>query len=820
MACVRTIPNFGRLSAWRSLVAVLGFLGWIVATGPARSAPLPASVSTTVSGGYARLVFSAGEYIDATTRVTGNVLIITFKRPVNVTVDRIPVQAADYIGAARRDPDGMAVRMALAQKVTVHAIAAGEKFFIDLLPDSWKGVPPGLPQDVIDDLARRAREAEKILQRDRHTAEHTKLVPIRVHVATQPTFTRYIFDITDQTSVSAERSKDRLVLNFDAPLSFDLAEAQAALPSTVEGLTSELEADTSLIRFAFGSKVDVRTFRDEKGYVVDVVDPSDGDKARQAGQSLLQSALPPAAQPQGPAPQAAPPEAVPATKPAVEGVAAPPAAAAVAAPAKVETPKSADAAPTQPAAADVASPAAAPVTMQQSTTPPASANDNKQGAANTVEKPVAAAIAATPVTPSTPSPPPAGKASASADVAAPPSTPMPDAAKRSGTQNGDKVSVELARDGGGLKLTFPFGAPTGAAVFHRADALWLVFDANADVDLSALDGEPSRTIRGYNFTHASNADVVKLKLDRPHLSSVSGDGSVWTLEIGDSVLEPTRALDITRNVIGSNRSSVSVTLDKPQHVHRIADSEVGDALFVVTALPPARGFINEQDFIEFRALASTQGVVIEPLADDINVELAADKVVVSRPNGLTLSASMQTLLRAGGLRPVMFDSQVWGLDREATYIDRQSHLLAAAAAAPENKRLAPRLDLARFYLARDMYPEAKGVLDVTLADDRSAAEGVSAAVLRSIAEVMMNRPEDALKDLGNPAVGDQHDAPLWRALAYAHEGKWAQAREGFRSLEAALATLPVELQRVALKDEMRSAIEVGDYDSASNTLND
>jgi tetratricopeptide (TPR) repeat protein len=823
MACVRTIPNLGRFCARRSLVAVFGFLSWILAWGPAWSAPLPATVSTTVSGGYARLVFSASEYIDATTRVAGNVLIITFKRPINVTVDRIPVQAADYIGAARRDPDGMAVRMALAQKVKVNAIAAGEKFFIDLLPDTWNGVPPGLPQDVIDDLARRAREAEKILQRDRHAAEHTKLAPIRVHVATQPTFTRYIFDITDQTSVSAERSKDRLVLNFDAPLSFDLADAQAALPSAVEGLTSELETDTSLIRFAFGSKVDVRTFRDEKGYVVDVVDPSNGDKPSQAGQSLPQTATPQTALPPGLTPLVAPPETAPVTKPAVEGTAAPPAA--VVTPAKVEAPKSAApavaATPAQPPPVAAVTPAAAPTApAQQSVALPAPANDNKQSAASTAEKPTPAAIAATPVAPPVPSPPPAAKASPPADAAVSPAVPAPDAVKQSGGQNGDKVSVELARDGGGLKLTFPFAVPTGAAVFHRADALWLVFDAKADVDLSALDGEPSRTIRGYDFIHAGNADVVKLRLDRPHLSSVSGDGSVWTLEIGDSVLEPTRALDITRNVIGSNRSSVTIALDKPQHVHRIADSEVGDTLFVVTALPPARGFINEQDFIEFRALASTQGVVIEALADDINVELAPDKVVVGRPSGLTLSASMQTLLRAGGLRPVMFDSQIWGFDREATYMDRQSHLLAAAAAAPENKRLAPRLDLARFYLARDMYPEAKGVLDVTLADDRSAAEGVSAAVLRSIAEVMMNRPEDALKDLGNPAVGDQHDAPLWRALAYAHEGKWAQAREGFRSVEAALATLPVELQRVALKDEMRSAIEVGDYDSASNTLND
>ena len=42
----------------------------------------------------------------------------------------------------------------------------------------------------------------------------------------------------------------------------------------------------------------------------------------------------------------------------------------------------------------------------------------------------------------------------------------------------------------------------------------------------------------------------------------------------------------------------------------------------------------------------------------------------------------------------------------------------------------------------------------------------------------------------------------------------------FKSSEASVATLPVELQRVALKDEMRSAIEVGDFNSASSQLND
>ncbi|MGD0025594.1 MAG: tetratricopeptide repeat protein, partial [Xanthobacteraceae bacterium] len=378
----------------------------------------------------------------------------------------------------------------------------------------------------------------------------------------------------------------------------------------------------------------------------------------------------------------------------------------------------------------------------------------------------------------------------------------------------------LARKGANLKLSFAFMTPTAAAVFYRADTLWIVFDSKADIDLSALAGESSRTIRSADLTHAPDADIVRIKLDRPHLASVAVDGPVWTVEVGDSILESTKALDLTRNLIGPNRSSVTIPFEEAHQLHRISDPEVGDQLVVVTAFAPVRGFIHTQDFVEFRALASTQGVVVEPLADDVNVELAPAKVVVSRPNGLTLSSSLQALLRGSGLRPVTFDSQLWGFDRQASYVERQSHLIDAAAAAPENKRLGPRLDLARFYLARDMYPEAKGVLDVVLADERPAVEDVSATVLRAAAEIMMNRPEDALKDLADPAVGDQHDAALWRALAYARQGKWAQAREGLKTVEAAVATLPIELQRVALKDEMRASIEVGDFAGAENALND
>ena len=909
----------------RLFYLLVTFILACAAPASAKADPFKASVTADVSGGFARFIFTLSDDIDASAHTAGNVLIISFDKPVVVSVERLPAQVSEYVAAARRDPDGRAIRMALERKVTVNSIIAADKLFVDLLPDTWSGPPPGLPQDVVEELARRAREAERAERLAHKAEEQKKLVPVAVHVAEQPTFTRYVFDVPDKTSVSAERGKDRLTLTFDVPLAFDLADAEAALPPTVASIHSEAEQDQTFVRFSFLAPIDLRTFRDGKSYVVDLVKEDavlpvrdkaaanvlpmgsgleTGPSTKPAAEARSVAAAPapdsdrpvirapatvvapqnppmaprvdaPAAElaapPKAPEPKAAeskapepkmseaktsepkmsepkgsepktsepkmsepkgseprPPEpalsqsqpkaseaksseskepaAKPAAQPALAAAVQPALPATLGPPAAQEMPPRAEAAPAQATPAQAAPAQAAPAQATPAQAAPAQAAP----AAPSGAAPAAAANAE--------APPAAVKAPPQAS--APPPAAAPAVRTPRDGKADDTVPAEMSRQGANLKLTFPFLTPTATAVFHRADTLWVVFDSSSTIDLAALVGEASGTIRGAEFSRDGDAAIVRLRLDHPHLSSIVPEGKGWSLIIGDTVADPTRALDITRNLIGPTRASVTIVFDQPHRLHRLRDPEVGDDLLVVTGFGPARGFINEQDFVEFHALASTQGVVIEPLADDLHIEMAADKIVIGRPGGLTLSASLQSVLHGTALRPMMFDAQVWGLDREAIYSQRQSDLIAAAAAAPPSKRMPQRLDLARFYIARDMFPEAKGVLDVVLGENRPAAEDVTASVLRAVAEVMMDRPDAALKDLANPALGDQHDAPLWRAMAYAGQGKWGQARDSFKRVEAAVATLPIELQRVALKSQMRAAIEVGDFAGAADELND
>src|ERR1051326_45353 len=315
MACGRVALVFASLAAAFAALFALP---------PAFADPVKVDLAASDGGGYARLIFSMGEYDEAHVRQAGNVLIISFRSPIDLSIERLAPQLPDYIGGARRAPGGKAVRLALKRTVTINAMPAGEKYFVDLLPEGWSGLPPPLPQDVVDALARRARDAEKLAERERRVVALGKLPPVHVHVATQPTFTRYVLDVPEQIAVAVERGDQALTLTFEAPLKFDLGDAVTALPATVSAIEPQARDQSTALRFSLAGKPEVRTFRDDKGYVVDVVDPNAKPAQKPAALVLPQGALPqPAAPAPAPAPAEKPAQAAPPAQPDQQSAAKP-----------------------------------------------------------------------------------------------------------------------------------------------------------------------------------------------------------------------------------------------------------------------------------------------------------------------------------------------------------------------------------------------------------------------------------------------------------------------------------------------------------------
>ena len=312
---------------------------------------------------------------------------------------------------------------------------------------------------------------------------------------------------------------------------------------------------------------------------------------------------------------------------------------------------------------------------------------------------------------------------------------------------------------------------------------------------------------------------MRLRLERPRLTSVDAQVAGWAVSIGDAMQSAVKPLTLARNIVTAGRASISIPFEKPHKAHWIGDPDIGDKLLVGTGTGPARGLMRTQDFVDLRAITSAHGIAIQPYADDVQAELSVDKVLLARPGGLTLSEAdppkTQRVARA-----LTFDTSAWSANRSADYIPRQFELIRAAAqVAVRAAHRAPARSGAVLFLPPDVRRGEVGARHRDL-DERPTTANPTPLVLRAIANIMLGRFDAALKDLNDPAVGNQNDAQIWRALVASRQGRWPEAREAFRYVEAALGSLPLELQQVALRDALRASIEVGDFDSAAKRLND
>lgn len=774
--------------------AGLIFAAFLISLGPSHAQAVKGDATMTVAGGYARIVFKLAEDIDSDVSVAGTILVIRFKRPVDVPVESLVDSAPDYIGSARRDPDGSAIRLALSRKVKVNSMAAGERLFVDLLPDTWTGLPPGLPQEVVRELAERARSAERALRLQRASTEGKKWPTIRVRASVQPTFVRFAFDMPDGVSVSSTLNDKRLALTFGAGLTFDLADAKLSAPSNVASIGQASDGNRTAVEFALVGDPDVHSFREDKSYIVDIgIQPTDNPS-------------PLAKIPGAPVPAAAKVETPekPATAPLASHASeiAPPTSESIAREAKPET------------AAEVAV-KAEPATKAEVAKPEAARSEAvaKTPAPSAIAPPPAVETAVAP--PPKPQPSPSAPAApASASVA-----PAPAAKPATATDN-TGTPVEAQRSSDGLRLNFVFASPTPAALFRRGDMMWLVVDSAKPINLSAIRREGSAIIADVSAVPLEKGQAIRFRLNRPQLASITtddpaGTGSRWSVMFADSRQTPSQPLAAIRNIADPSHANVQIPLAGPGLKHRLVDPDAGDALDVITALPPTRGFIRHQDFVEFSLLETVHGVAIQRNSDEVAIEVGSDKIMLSRPGGLTLSPADAAPQRASSAARPIFDVGQWRKDQEGKFTERLDALMNAVAQADDNSRAAAQIDLARFYMARGMYHEAKGVADLAISDSKVGQEDPVALIVHAVASTLIGRPGQTLRDVANPVLGPGYDSELWKAMAYARQQKWVAAREKFKNAELAITSLPAELQRVALVQALRACLEVKDYAGAA-----
>jgi tetratricopeptide (TPR) repeat protein len=357
------------------------------------------------------------------------------------------------------------------------------------------------------------------------------------------------------------------------------------------------------------------------------------------------------------------------------------------------------------------------------------------------------------------------------------------------------VKLQAAKAGGAAQLKFAWAAPLGAAVFRRGAAIWIVFDTAAKLDLSAAPRglgqiQSMQAIQGADFSAVRIAAPVGVG------ASASAQGGLWTISVGPGVTPTADAVKVTRDDAAAS-AALQVTLAGATKVVWLDDPAVGDRIAAVTALSPAKGLASRREYIDLTLLPTSQGLAIDPVADDLAISTDGDLVSIGRPKGLALSTKTDAPVVADqgpGLpqpttRPGLVDFDNWSKTGSASFLARYDALQRLAADEVNQGKEAPvaaRMGLARFLIGSELSYEAIGVLNMVARAKQTMLGDAEFRGLRGAAKAMAGRYKEAQTEFSAPVLADDPASSLWRGYADSKLGQFADARKEFAAGQAAL----------------------------------
>ena len=635
-------------------------------------------------------------------------MVVTFKKPVDDRGRSHQCQRARlYQRRAASTPTAVSIRIALARKVKVNSIPAAERLYVDLLPETWSGMHArsAAGGGRASSPAARSRPSASCVSSGSPPRARSRRRSASRSRASRPspaTCSRCRTPPMSCPNAPTESSRS----NFDQPIKWDLADAKAALPPTLESIEADIDDDSVAVSFALNGTPEVRTFREDRSIVVDV--GHDGAKPKAAAAQAKRRG---AAMPKQAAAAPLPRRRIAAARDRARAR-MPPATA---------TSRRMSAAPRRPSQPRCrAAAAATPPKIAAAPAPPA---PHRQPAADRrSDAPPAAAPAAAPN---------AGRRRLRRNSLRNP--PRPNASGRRPIRT-RAVVVELQQSGGLLRAEFPFAVDDAGRRVPRADMLWLVFDSAAKIDLAALTADAGHAIRNAALERGADGEaIVRIKLERPRLVSLEADGPGWIVTIGDTVTVPSRPLVIARNIVGKNRASIAIPFDDPRKIHRLSRPRhrrpaAGDHRARARARIPqgARISSNCARCRPPKAWCCSRSPTTSlPSSRSTRSPSPGRAGSRSRRRRSARRQQLASNLRALDLRhPALGPRPSGQVQRPASRTDPDRR---HGARQPSAKQA--RLNLARFYLARDMSAEAKAVLNVALADQKDD-EDVTGTVLK------------------------------------------------------------------------------------------
>ncbi len=794
-------------------------------------------ISSGSANGVDSLRFDWAARVGYQAQKFGDTLAIVFNRPVAADLGPVAGGVGNFVSAVSLDSDNRTVLIDLTGNPRFRSTRVGTSVILEFFDRN----APAPAAAVAPAPAARAAAAPVSPARAPAPAAQAQSAPppvsprppnvpeLSVRTGTHDKFYRFVFDWTKQTPYSVSEQPDRVIIQFENPAWINDQEVRRFIPDRLKNFSSAPGGDSIAVTIPLQAREGVRHFTSGTRVVLDVVEGGEPSRTGLSTSATTEPAVP--------APRAAPVEPVTAAVPenqatdsakqvaaqfglqpqavGTPGVAVPPA----------SVPPASDNAAQAAAAGN---PAPALVAGAETGAVQDAADDPEPAAPPALEaQPQATAVGGTPEV----EPEAFGTATRLQDIDL--KTLMQNgeslvsslSAGNQGVIEGPVIPVTASQDNNIVSVRFEWTQPVSAAVFARAGYVWVVFGAPAQFDLKGVNSVDYQLFGDKIQVPVSGGSAVRFPTVEGVNPRVWRDNAVWIVDFRPQNSRPDVPVRVETQLVSAQGPRVFIPLEDHGSTVIIRDPEIGDQLFVVPVASLSRGVDGLRQFTEFNLLNSAQGVVVQPLADDVTIRSLPDGVAITKLGGMTISRNVQqstddqVAQRIDGLPPGLapgriFDFSNWRKGGTDKFLQEKQAIQRRISEATSIARSGPRLELAHFYFAHGLSAEAMGLLRTIEAEDEELSRRPDVKALRGAAHFMLGRYKEAEEDLMDRNLNGLSEAELWRGATKASQGRWPEAVEHFARAGEIPGGYPRNTATQMALLAAEAAIRAGDYRGA------
>ncbi len=373
-------------------------------------------------------------------------------------------------------------------------------------------------------------------------------------------------------------------------------------------------------------------------------------------------------------------------------------------------------------------------------------------------------------------------------------------------------------------LSVPMTKPSAAAVFERAGYLWIVLDRRTEVDTTLLKRLGGESVLSVEQVPNKEATVLRLVVKPGFYPSMRKEGLLWIVDLTDQPSKPRDIIPVQAPANLPGGVGIAVKAPDSGSLITVVDPEIGDVMKVVPVIPVWQGVYPGRDAPDLELLDTTQGIVIIPHVDGLDIRSTRGGVTIGTYNGsgLRFSSELDTAPKdaAAASSTSLFDINTWKRGGPDTFEANRKIVLNSLATVSASKRALAHLQAARFFLANAYPAEALGYLRLAAIDQPDLAQTPGFKVVKGGAEALLAQWDLAQADLDDPALASDAESQMWRG--FAHVGDSETPGDWDKLMEPALPLLkgyPHRLKWKMAAAAVTAGVAAGDEQAANQALN-